>query len=93
MQEKFSYCGRWLRQSLVACGVGSVLVLGGCELGAPPIDEQKDAKPKTSLVDQYKQANKESRDPGLAASPGQLGGSLLDDPDAMKKGADDLGNE
>ena len=93
MQDIFSYSGKWLRHGLVACGIGSILVLGGCELGAPPIDEAKDAEPKPSLVDQYKQANKDSRDPGLAASPGQLGESLLSDPDAMKKGADDLGED
>ena len=56
-------------------------MLGGCELGAPPIDEIKDAEPKPSLVDQYKQANKDSREPGLAANPKAM------------KGGDDLGDE
>ncbi len=69
-------------------------MLGGCELGAPPIDEVKDAEPKPSLVDQYKQANKDSRDPGLAANPKALGESLLTNPEgAMQKGGDDLEKE
>ena len=67
------------------------MVLGGCQLGEPPIDEVKDAKPKTSLVDQYKQANKDSREPGLAANPKALGD--LNPEEAMKKGGDDLGEE
>ena len=94
MQDIFSYYGKWLRHGLVACGIGSIVVLGGCELGEPPIDEVKDAKPKPSLVDQYKQANKDSRDPGLAANPKALGESLLTNPEgAMKKGGEDLGDQ
>lgn len=88
MQDIFSDYSKWLRHGLVACGIGSILVLGGCELGAPPIEETKEPKP--SLIDQYKQANKDSRDPGIAANPKALGSSLLTDPDAMKKGAKDL---
>ena len=72
MRNHLSSYGKWVRQGIVACGVGSILVLGGCELGAPPIEEQKDEEPQQSLVDQYKQANKESRDPGLAANPKAL---------------------
>lgn len=72
MRNHISSYGKWVRQGIVACGVGSILVLGGCELGAPPIEEQKDEEPQQSLVDQYKQANKESRDPGLAANPKAL---------------------
>lgn len=68
MQDYLSYCGKRLRQGLVACGIGSILVLGGCELGVPPIEEQKDIEPAPSLVDQYKQANKESRDQGVPAT-------------------------
>ena len=91
MRHIFSHYGKWLRHGLIACGIGSIVVLGGCELGTPPIDEVKDAEPKPSLVDQYKQANKDSRDPGLAANPKALGESLLSDPEgAMQKGGDDL---
>ncbi len=91
MQDIFSHYGKWLRNGLVACGIGSIVVLGGCELGAPPIEEVKDAEPKPSLVDQYKQANKDSRDPGLAANPKALGESLLTNPEgAMQKGGEDL---
>ncbi len=88
MQDIFSDYRKWLRHGLVACGIGSILVLGGCELGAPPIEQKKE--PKVSLIDQYKQANLDSRDPGIAANPKALGSSVLTDKDAMPEGAKDL---
>ena len=68
------------------CGIGSILVLGGCELGAPPKEETKEPQP--ALIDQYKQADTERRDPG-AAHPATLGSSVLTDKDAMQTGAKD----
>ena len=59
-------------------------MLGGCELGAPPIEETKSKEPKVSLVDQYKQANKDSRDPGLAANPNAMKSSSLTAEEAIK---------
>ena len=86
MQDVFSGYSGWLRHGLVACGLGSILVLAGCELGEPPIEETREPNP--ALIDQYKQADKERRDPG-AAHPAALGSSVLTDKDAMQTGAKD----
>ena len=88
MQDIFSDYSKWLRRGLVACGIGSIFVLGGCELGAPPIEENKSKEPKVSLVDQYKQANKDSREPGLAANPNAMKSSTLTAEEAIKEGAE-----
>lgn len=93
MRNYISSYGKWVRQGIVACGVGSILVLGGCELGAPPIEEQKDEEPQQSLVDQYKQANKESRDPGLAANPKALAESAESAGDEMPAESADMGGD
>ncbi len=87
LQDIFSGYHKWLRHGLVACGIGSILVLGGCELGEPPIEQKKE--PKVSLVDQYKQANKDSRDPGLAANPNALKSSSMTAAEAIKEGAEE----
>ena len=88
MQDVFSDYSGWLRHGLVACGLGSILVLAGCELGEPPIEETREPNP--ALIDQYKQANLDSRAPGIAANPKALGSSVLTDKDAMPEGAKDL---
>ena len=70
--------------------IGFVTRFAG-HIGSPPIDEQKSATPKPSLVDQYKQANKDSREPGIAASPGQLGESLLSSQAATSSQTQEMG--
>ena len=87
MQDIFLDCSKWLWHGLVACGIGSILVLGGCELGEPPIEQKKE--PKVSLIDQYKQANKDSRDPGIAANPAALKSSSMTAAEAIKEGAEE----
>ena len=89
MQDIFSNYSKRLRHGLVACGIGSIFVLGGCELGAPPIEENKSKEPKVSLVDQYKQASQDSRDPGLAANPNAMKSSSLTAEEAIKEGTEE----
>ena len=92
MQDIFFGYTKWLQHGLVACGIGSILVLAGCELGEPPIEEKKE--PKVSLIDQYKQANKDSRDPGIAANPNALKSSSMTAAEAIQQGAEeDQGRE
>ena len=93
MQDIFFNYRKRVRNGLVACGIGSIVVLGGCELGAPPIEETKSKEPKVSLVDQYKQANKDSRDPGLAANPNAMKSSSLTAEEAIKDGGTDNQDE
>ena len=87
MQDVYSDYSAWLRHGLVACGVGAILVLGGCELGEPPIEETREPNP--ALIDQYKLANSDSRAPGIAANPKALGSSSLTEKDPMPEGAED----
>ena len=94
MQDIFSHYNKGLRRALVACGIGSIFILAVCELGAPPIEETKSKEPKVSLVDQYKLANKGSRDPGQVANPSTTKSSSLTAEDAIKEGVEgDQGRE
>ena len=52
-------------------------------------EENKSKEPKVSLVDQYKQASQDSRDPGLAANPNAMKSSSLTAEEAIKEGAEE----
>ena len=50
-----------------------IFTLSSCLSSHPPVEEvARNREPGPSLVEQYKQASKDSREPGLAANPGKI---------------------